>query len=137
MSFDPTPVPTGPEFRVNTTTGGNQYAPSAATLADGGFVVCWLSDDPICNLTADPKWIYLWGDPEPDKDDGYYTSRDLDLSEANLRAQFPDLTDHGDDFVVTMPVSDGNEIEFAGRRAWSTRYEGNLHAGCVWVGARR
>ncbi|WP_437584051.1 hypothetical protein ACSAGD_01970 [Paramicrobacterium sp. CJ85] len=100
---------------------------------DDKFGEYWLSDDPICNLTADPKWIYLWGDPEPDKDDGYYTSRDLDLSEANLRAQFPDLTDHGDDFVVTMPVSDGNEIEFAGRRLdYAGGFFMQLTRGMMW-----
>ena len=31
----------GPEFLVNTTTAGNQIAPSMATLADGNFLISW------------------------------------------------------------------------------------------------
>lgn len=97
------------------------------------FGTYWLSDDPVCNLTAEPKWIYIWGDPEPDMNDGYYTQRDLDLSEANLLAQFPDLSVHGDDFVVEMPVSDGNSIEFQGRRLdYSGGFFLQLTRGMVW-----
>ena len=33
------------EFQVNTHTNKNQYAPSVASLADGGFVVTWTSVD--------------------------------------------------------------------------------------------
>ncbi|SEB43005.1 hypothetical protein SAMN04489806_0580 [Paramicrobacterium humi] len=107
--------------------------PSNWYSAHDKFGEYWLSDDPVCNLTAMPKWIYIWGDPEPGKSDGYYTKRDLDLSEANLRAQFPDLTDHGDDIVVDMPVSDGNVIEFAGRRLdYSGGFFLQLTRGMVW-----
>lgn len=35
----------GPEFRVNTTTLGNQTTPSVAMDADGDFVVTWQSND--------------------------------------------------------------------------------------------
>ncbi|MCM8611447.1 hypothetical protein, partial [Accumulibacter sp.] len=34
----------GPEFRVNTTTSGNQYEPAVAARNDGSFVVAWRSD---------------------------------------------------------------------------------------------
>ena len=33
---------TGSEFQVNTTTTNHQYAPTIATLSDGGFVVTWM-----------------------------------------------------------------------------------------------
>jgi len=36
-------APLGPEFRVNTSTAGNQYFPSAAFDAAGNFVVVWAS----------------------------------------------------------------------------------------------
>lgn len=36
-------MPIGPEFRINTTTAGEQILPSAAGLKDGGFVVTWTS----------------------------------------------------------------------------------------------
>ena len=35
------PVPTGSEFRVNTSTGVSQDSPSIAAFSDGGFVVVW------------------------------------------------------------------------------------------------
>jgi Ca2+-binding RTX toxin-like protein/subtilisin-like proprotein convertase family protein len=37
-------VKVGGEFRVNTTTSNNQYRPTVAALADGGFVVTWMSE---------------------------------------------------------------------------------------------
>ncbi|WP_441276863.1 T1SS-143 repeat domain-containing protein [Tardiphaga sp. 172_B4_N1_3] len=39
-----TPVPTGNEFRVNTTTANDQSEPSVAALSNGGFVVTWRSE---------------------------------------------------------------------------------------------
>ena len=36
--------PTGSEFQVNTYTNGAQENSSAAPLANGGFVVTWMSD---------------------------------------------------------------------------------------------
>jgi len=36
----------GGEFRVNTTTQGNQRSPSVGMDSDGNFVVTWLSDNP-------------------------------------------------------------------------------------------
>ena len=38
-----TPTSTGVEFRVSTTTAGNQSEPVVTSLADGGFVVAWSS----------------------------------------------------------------------------------------------
>jgi hypothetical protein len=38
--------PAGPVLAVNTTTTGNQFHPSVATLADGSLVACWASTDP-------------------------------------------------------------------------------------------
>jgi len=35
----------GAEFRVNSTTASEQYASSITALADGGFVVSWMSND--------------------------------------------------------------------------------------------
>src|SRR5262245_58014280 len=35
--------PVGPEFQVNTRTGGNQQIPSIASDAQGNFVVAWSS----------------------------------------------------------------------------------------------
>jgi len=40
-------APVGPEFRVNTTTAGDQFAAGVATTSSGGFVVTW--------------WTYLVG----------------------------------------------------------------------------
>jgi Ca2+-binding RTX toxin-like protein len=40
---DPTPGQIGAEFRVNTYTPSNQYNPAITALADGGFVVTWIS----------------------------------------------------------------------------------------------
>jgi hypothetical protein len=37
--------PVGTEFRVNKTTAGDQWQPSVAASANGGFVVVWTSDD--------------------------------------------------------------------------------------------
>jgi len=39
--FDSSGAPSGPEFRVNTFTPGNQFAPSVAADAVGDFVVVW------------------------------------------------------------------------------------------------
>ncbi|MET3595343.1 VCBS repeat-containing protein, partial [Mesorhizobium shonense] len=41
---DLTPQPAGGEFRVNSYTANDQSLPSVAALADGGFVVTWMSD---------------------------------------------------------------------------------------------
>jgi hypothetical protein len=38
-------VKVGGEFRVNTTTAGNQQQPTIAGLNDGGFIVAWASPD--------------------------------------------------------------------------------------------
>jgi len=43
--FDPVDFPLGQSFRVNTKDAGDQFAPSVARLADGGFPVYWSSDD--------------------------------------------------------------------------------------------
>ena len=37
--------PQGDEFQINTTTSGQQYYPSIASLDDGGFVVTWRDDN--------------------------------------------------------------------------------------------
>jgi hypothetical protein len=37
-------APLGSEFKVNTTTAGNQTQPAVTGLADGGFVVAWTCD---------------------------------------------------------------------------------------------
>ncbi len=42
--FDNTGSAIGSEFRVNAFTGGQQQAPSIASLEDGGFIVVWESD---------------------------------------------------------------------------------------------
>ncbi len=39
--FDVTGVKVGAEFQVNTTVAAGQFAPVAAGLADGGFVIAW------------------------------------------------------------------------------------------------
>jgi hypothetical protein len=41
--FTPGGMPLGSEFRVNTTTAGDQNAPSVAVAADGSFMVVWTS----------------------------------------------------------------------------------------------
>jgi hypothetical protein len=40
-------TPQGGEFRVNTSTSGNQYQPVVQALADGGFVAAWYTDSTI------------------------------------------------------------------------------------------
>ena len=40
-----TTIPQGAEFQVNTTTAGDQQAPSVTVLSNGGFVVTWESQD--------------------------------------------------------------------------------------------
>jgi Ca2+-binding RTX toxin-like protein len=40
--FDAAGAKVGGEFLVNTVTNGQQYSPSVATLASGGFVVAWI-----------------------------------------------------------------------------------------------
>ncbi|MBL96165.1 MAG: hypothetical protein CMF70_12780, partial [Magnetovibrio sp.] len=42
--FNSSGEPLGGEFQVNTHTGSNQYDPSVASLADGGYVVAWRDD---------------------------------------------------------------------------------------------
>jgi hypothetical protein len=39
--FDPNCGPLGKEFRVNTTTAGNQTEPAVATDGAAGFVILW------------------------------------------------------------------------------------------------
>ena len=41
--YDATGATVGAEFQVNTQTSSNQFDPSAASLADGGFVITWTS----------------------------------------------------------------------------------------------
>jgi hypothetical protein len=41
----PTPIKTATEFRVNTTTAGDQIYPDNATLTGGDFVVVWSSQN--------------------------------------------------------------------------------------------
>jgi hypothetical protein len=43
--FNAAGAPAGAEFRVNSTTVGDQSQPSIAALEDGGFVVTWQSQD--------------------------------------------------------------------------------------------
>lgn len=43
----------GGEFRVNSVTAGSQFEPSIASLADGGFVVTWISDEGTPLATRD------------------------------------------------------------------------------------
>jgi len=43
--FDGSGLPLAGELSVNTTTSGDQLAPSAAALGDGGFVVAWQGQD--------------------------------------------------------------------------------------------
>jgi hypothetical protein len=45
--FNAAGQPLGSEFRVNTHTTGNQYAPSVAMDSDGDFVVTWAGANPI------------------------------------------------------------------------------------------
>lgn len=45
MPVDITPTPSGSEFIVNTTTLNDQWAPAVAGLGQGGFVVCWQSEE--------------------------------------------------------------------------------------------
>ncbi len=42
--FAATGAALGPEFRVNTGTGGNQSDPQITSTADGGFVITWTDD---------------------------------------------------------------------------------------------
>jgi hypothetical protein len=42
--FNASGLPAGAEFRVNTTTTGNQWQPSVAPVPGGGFVVAWSSN---------------------------------------------------------------------------------------------
>ncbi len=42
--FDDQDQPVGSEFRVNTTTAGEQASPSITALSDGGFIVQWRTD---------------------------------------------------------------------------------------------
>ncbi|KPG00112.1 hypothetical protein IP87_03475, partial [beta proteobacterium AAP121] len=42
--YDSAGRPQGAEFRVNTSTDQNQYQPSIAATADGGFVIAWYDD---------------------------------------------------------------------------------------------
>ncbi|HEX3552166.1 MAG TPA: hypothetical protein VIA62_02935 [Thermoanaerobaculia bacterium] len=37
------PIPRGPEFQVNVTTSGDQFAPAVAVAPDGSFLVAWTS----------------------------------------------------------------------------------------------
>ncbi len=45
QQFDANRIALAPEFRVNTTTDGDQTAPAVATDASGGFAVVWQSAD--------------------------------------------------------------------------------------------
>ena len=45
MTMDLTPIPTGNDVQVNTTTTGEQRIAAVAALAGGGFVVTWTSGD--------------------------------------------------------------------------------------------
>ena len=43
--YDASGAAVGTEFRVNSTTAGNQHGSSVTVLSDGGFVVAWFSND--------------------------------------------------------------------------------------------
>jgi Calx-beta domain/RTX calcium-binding nonapeptide repeat (4 copies) len=45
QKYDKNSVKVGKEFRVNTSTGTNEYQPAIAALSDGGFLVSWTSDN--------------------------------------------------------------------------------------------
>jgi VCBS repeat-containing protein len=51
--YDASGAPAGGEFRVNTTTALDQREPEITSLADGGFVISWVSND-----TTNSKNIY-------------------------------------------------------------------------------
>lgn len=51
--------PTGPEFRVNTTTPDNQGSVALAALPDGGFVATWMSNDQGNTAATDWAWRVL------------------------------------------------------------------------------
>jgi hypothetical protein len=74
--FDAAGAPVGAEFRVNTFTLGAEYAPSAAMLAGGGFVVTW-------SVFGEPG-------PAPDGSNGAVMARLYDAAGAP----------RGDEFVV-------------------------------------
>ena len=54
--FDSAGIPLSGEFRVNTYTTGNQFAPSLAGAADGSFVVVWQEFN-IVGRAYDPSGI--------------------------------------------------------------------------------
>ena len=51
--YDASGAAVGAEFRVNSSTAGNQQAPAVAANADGGFVVAWQSDSGIYSQRYD------------------------------------------------------------------------------------
>ena len=43
VTLSQTPIPSGPQFQVNTNTDYNQFVSSVASTPDGGFIVSWSS----------------------------------------------------------------------------------------------
>lgn len=56
--YDATGAVMGAAFRVNTATALNQGSPTVAALADGGFLISWLSMDGSVPTSASPGAIF-------------------------------------------------------------------------------
>jgi hypothetical protein len=72
--FDASGAAAGAEFQVNTGTAGVEYAPSAAMLASGGFVVTWS--------------IFALPGPAPDGSNGAVMARVYDAAGAPMGGEF-------------------------------------------------
>jgi hypothetical protein len=59
LPLDPTPVPTGPEFRIDVAAARVQFNPEAAALAGGGFVV--VRNDSV-QVVGGSRPVYTDGD---------------------------------------------------------------------------
>jgi hypothetical protein len=60
--FDATGTAQGPEFRVNTTTAGDQTAPDVAMDADGDFIVVWHNYDDVMAQRYDAAGVPQGGE---------------------------------------------------------------------------
>lgn len=71
----------------------------------------WVKGD-ACKFLLSQGPIVTFGPPSLDADDGVWTDESLSRFETMLLKSNPDATKSGEPFVLTMPVSDGNVIEF-------------------------
>ena len=96
QQYDANNIPVGNEFQVNTHVESLQYAPSAAGLSTGGYVITWHSNGPLENTSNGYK-IFA---QQYDKD-GAPVGEEFQVSISSSMQQNPSITALGNgDYAI-------------------------------------